>query len=380
MRIGLVTGEYPPMQGGIGAHCHMLASTLVQQGHDVSIFSRDGTTESNTNIALHSPIKTWNIGGLRQLNSWAMEQELDVINLHFQTAAFDMSPWIHFASRFVGEIPIITTFHDLRVPYLFPKAGKLRNWMVMHLARSSTAVIATNHEDFQQLASIPNKAIIPIGSSIPTQPPNDYNRDTWRNNLGLNEDAYLVAHFGFINHSKGIEHLLQATTNLLAEGIPIHLVMIGGTTGSSDASNVAYVNTVENQITTLDLNNKIFWTGYVDAEQVSAYLDCADVIALPFRDGASYRRSSLMAAIEHACAITTTQPTIPIPAFQHQENIWLVERDDTADLAKALRELYTSPERRDSLKSGTKQLRQHFDWDMIAEQHVQFFQTIIQSN
>jgi hypothetical protein len=71
------------------------------------------------------------------------------------------------------------TFHDLRVPYLFPKAGPLRRWIVYHLARSAEGVIATNDEDFHRLlteARPRRLALIPIGSNIPCAPPPGYDR------------------------------------------------------------------------------------------------------------------------------------------------------------------------------------------------------------
>ena len=134
MRIGIVTGEYPPMQGGVGAYSHILAQTFAVQGHDVFVFSSDKTGENDPAIQLTNPVKRWRWGSLRAVKQWAQTQRLDVINLQYQTAAFGMSPWIHFLPDYLREIPFVTTFHDLLFPYLFPKAGPLRDWIVMRLA------------------------------------------------------------------------------------------------------------------------------------------------------------------------------------------------------------------------------------------------------
>ncbi|MDQ3700472.1 MAG: glycosyltransferase, partial [Chloroflexota bacterium] len=37
MRIGLVTGEYPPDVGGVGDHTHRLAHELAARGHAVHV-------------------------------------------------------------------------------------------------------------------------------------------------------------------------------------------------------------------------------------------------------------------------------------------------------------------------------------------------------
>ncbi|MGD2078362.1 MAG: glycosyltransferase, partial [Chloroflexota bacterium] len=37
LKIGLVTGEYPPMEGGVGAFTHELATALSHLGHEVHV-------------------------------------------------------------------------------------------------------------------------------------------------------------------------------------------------------------------------------------------------------------------------------------------------------------------------------------------------------
>ena len=128
MRIGLVTGEYPPMVGGVGAYSQILANELVQQGHYVSVFSSRAAQSIDPNISLYNTVEKWGLTSLRALQVWANVEQLDIVNLQFQTAAFGMSPWIHFLPDYIRHIPVVTTFHDLRHPYLFPKAGKLRDW------------------------------------------------------------------------------------------------------------------------------------------------------------------------------------------------------------------------------------------------------------
>jgi len=39
MRIGLITGEYPPMQGGVGDFTHELGKALAALGHEVHVLT-----------------------------------------------------------------------------------------------------------------------------------------------------------------------------------------------------------------------------------------------------------------------------------------------------------------------------------------------------
>jgi glycosyltransferase involved in cell wall biosynthesis len=375
MRIGIVTGEYPPMQGGVGAFSHIIAREFATLGQQVYVCSSVGA-QSIDRIPVHTPIRRWNLGALGHIAFWADQYQVDVINLQFQTAAFQMSPWIHFLPAWTS-IPVVTTFHDLRFPYLFPKAGRLRDWIVMHLARTSAASIVTNHEDFERVKHLPRSALIPIGSNILTTLPPDFDRDAWRAKAGASNDETLLAYFGFMNHSKGIEPLLDALAQLKRAHVPAKLVLIGGRTGTSDPTNAAYAKHIEQRIAELDLTDAVTWTDFVDDAAVAAYLRAADLVVLPFLDGASYRRGTLMAAIHHACAIITTTPQVTIPAFEHCENMWLVPPNDGAAIAQAVQHLRANPALRDVLQNGALNLRQEFDWTRIAQTTLAVFEQVI---
>jgi hypothetical protein len=142
MRIGMITGEYPPMQGGVGAFTHILAGEMAALGHDVLVLSRAKTQNDDPRVDLTPAVQRWGIGSLISARRWAREQQLDVVNVQYQTAAYGMSPFIHYLPDVLRPIPVVTTFHDLLYPYLFPKAGRLRDQIVMRLARAPARPVA----------------------------------------------------------------------------------------------------------------------------------------------------------------------------------------------------------------------------------------------
>ena len=386
MRIGFVTGEYPPMQGGVGAYTRVLAQALYKKGHDVFIFSDAQAKEPLSAIPLTKTQHGWGLSAMRAINKWAHENKLDVVNLQFETAAFNMSPWVHFLPEFLRGIPLVTTFHDLLVPYLFPKAGKkLRNWFVMRLARRSQGVIVTNQEDFQKVHDLMQATLIPIGSNIPHKLPDDFNKDEWRSKAGASADDFLVAYFGFINHTKGVDILIEDVAHIQrTSSIPVKVVLIGGRTGSSDPTNFGEAEKIDALIEKHGISDSITWTGFVDDEAVSAYLTASDAVALPFRDGASYRRGSLMAAIQHGCAIVTTRPKVGIPLFKDGENMLLVRQEIIDEdcppylhISHALIKLYRTPELREKLRKGSAQLASEFNWSVIGDECLNLYQAVM---
>ena len=376
MRIGLVTGEYPPMEGGVGAHCRELARELSDQGHAVFVYSDPRAAEHDQRIEMTHARRGWGLRTLRDIDRWAKDHRLDVVNLHFQTAAYQMSPFIHWLPEAV-QAPVVTTFHDLRFPYLFPKAGTLRDWIVMRLARASQGVISTNHEDYARLKHLPRAALIPIGSSLRGELPPDFNPPATRAKYGASEADFVVAHFGFINHTKGVEILLEAARILFDDGIPVKIWLIGGRTGSSDPTNAAYANEIERKAAALGMTERMTWTGFLDDANAAVAFAACDVVALLFTDGASYRRSSLMAAIRHGCAIVTTTPSVSIPAFQDGANMRLVPPGDVKATTAILRELSADSGQLERLKEGVRKLANEFAWDGIAQANAAFFERVI---
>jgi len=367
------------MQGGIGAHCRELARALTDIGHTVLVYTDQRGQSDDSRVRLTADTGNWRWRSLRAINDWAEREKLDGVNLHYQTAMYQMSPFIHFLPDALRAMPMVTTFHDLRFPYLFPKAGGLRTWMVNRLARASAGVISTNHEDTVALTQIcPNVPLklIPIGSSIRTDLPYGFDATAWRAERGAARTDFVVAHFGFMNHSKGVEILLQAVADLRGSGLPVKLWMIGGRTGTSDPTNAAFAAGIDTLIESLSLTDSVHGSGFVDDPAASAYLTAADVVALPFLDGASYRRSSLMAVIAHGCATVTTVPTVSIPAFRDGENLSLVPPGNVTALTDALRELAENPAQSGRLRAGASELRRVFDWSHIAQANADFFAQI----
>ena len=402
MRVLFITGEFPPMQGGVGDCTYEIATGLAALGAEVRVLS---STKAGTHDATPSSllpiIERWDWSSLPAISRAAREFAANVVHIQYQTGAFGMHPAVNFLPRYLGlragdagRAPrrgreprpyVVTTFHDLRVPYLFPKAGPIRNWVTRLLARSSDAVIATNDEDYVELVpwNVKHLSLIPIGSNVAARPPSNYDRAEWRARLGVTENETLLCYFGFLNESKGGETLVRA----LAQVPGAKLVMIGGQVGASDPTNVSYLAHVKALFAELGLADRVLWTDYAPAEIVTAHFFAADLCVLPYRDGASYRRGTLMAALAHGMAVITTAPRAEtlqarsphaefLPAFRDGGNCLLVPPDDARALADAIGRGAASPELRARISAGARELSQAFTWDKIAQQHLELYQQI----
>ena len=374
MKIGLVSGEFPPMPGGVGDFTRILGEKLLEHGQAPRILSRAGSTCEGLPISV---VSGWGPGCIPAMRAWIGQERISVVNLQYQTAAYDMSPFVHFLPQVLG-VPVVTTFHDLRHPYLFPKAGRLRDRIVTHLARSSAGVITTNHEDDRRLQALQNRRLIPIGSSVPRGPRPERDAGEWRRRVCPDGDAFVLGHFGFLKAVKGLDYLIDALANLRAKGCKLRLLLIGGRSNTVDNSeDAAYLRQLEARIRRHDLENIVTWTGFLPDQEVAACFNAVDLMALPFTDGASFRRSSLIAALHNGCAILTTEPEVGVDVFEHASNLWLVPPASAAALEEAIGRLLRDRAQLNRLRAGAAALSAHFDWDLIAKDTVDFLQSVI---
>lgn len=370
------------MQGGVGAFTRELALALSALGHETFVLTDERARESSEpGIHVAGQIKNWNWGSLVQARRWAQTHRLDMVNIQYQAAAFHMAPFVHLLPNRMNGFPTVTTFHDLLVPYLFPKAGPLRYQAVLTLARSSDGAIVTNREDEYRLKGergIVRLKHIPIGSNIPLAPPPGYDRAAWRARMGVPPNAMLAGYFGFLNSSKGIETMLQGVRMAIQAGVDLHLVMIGGRIGASDPTNIKYAEQVDGLIGALALGPRLHWTDFVTESEVSAYLLACDFLILPFRDGASFRRGSFMAGLAHGCPIITTTPAVPLPELRDGVNVRLITPESPGALKAAIESLWLNEPLRRQLGENALALSRLFTWDHIAAETQAFYMDILE--
>ncbi|MEA3309163.1 MAG: glycosyltransferase family 4 protein [Chloroflexota bacterium] len=386
MRIAIITGEYPPLEGGVGDFTRELGQELSRQGHELHILTSltSGSQESRENgMLVYRQIRRWSWRAYPQITQWLRACTPDIVNIQSQAAAYQLRGAINFYPYWLQRrltIPCVTTFHDLLPPYLFPKAGSLRQWAVRQLAQYSDAAIATNGKDYTTLSNFwgenphPLIRLIHIGSNISPHPPKGYNSQNWRRAHQIPTDALLLGFFGFLNRSKGLEYLLEALHLLHTQHkLPAQLIFIGGRTGDSDASNSAYAAQIDSLIKKYSLEAYIHRTGYASSEEVSAALLAADICTLPYREGVNLRRGTLHACLAHGRAIITTRPPAQIAELHAEQNVLLVPPEDGATLAAAIKRLHHNPALRARLGKNATALAMKFSWQQIAAQTSELF-------
>ena len=379
MHILFVTGEYPPMQGGVGDYTRELGRALCSLGAKVTILTSERAVqpdcaEFDDGIRVLPAIRRWDWAIWRTVRGLAADLNANWVHVQYQTAAFGMHPAINLGPWWWRRQALHTawTYHDLLVPYLFPKAGRrLRTWTTEYPAMTADLVVVTNEGDRLQLERKGRFAVsIPIGSNIRGRKLVPRERAMRRNARGYGDGDLVLAYFGFLNRSKGGLALIKTLHQVSQQNQSVRLLMIGEQFGASDQTNLEYLQEVEKLARKLKVDNRIQWTGRQSDDEVAADLNAIDVLLMPYEDGASLRRGTLMAGLVNGCAIVTTAPQAPLPELQHGRDVLFVAPGHIDALTEAVLSVSQDPALRALLQNNARLCSRQFGWDEIARRHL----------
>lgn len=393
LTILLLSAEYPPAVGGVGDYTRQLGRALIAQEQRVAVLTATTaasvaqTTEDEAVVLPWLRSMGWSLWRVAQRAIAAVRPE--IVHLQYQTGAYAMHPAINLLPGYLRRARqrprIVVTMHDLRMPYLLPKADRLRHWVTWRLLADADALVVTNAEDAQRLAGnarpsrelftprrgLPTPAhVIPIASNIvpPRQAPD---RGAVRQGLGVAPGEVLIAYFGLLSRSKGLRELLVAVRDLPPR---FRLLIIGGDAPQPDDQR--YARELQSLIED-EIGRRVLVTGALPSHEVSAHLLAADLVVLPFVDGASYRRGSLLAALSHGCPTITTAPGVPLdPPLEDGRHVLLLPTPDPQAVRDAIQCLAADERLRARLSAGARHLAAAFTWPAIAARHLELYGTI----
>lgn len=331
----LITGSYPPSHAGLAANSWRIASGLVKAGDRVEVWTpaADAPPAQADGITVHWLPGHFGPRALYQLGPALRAAGKDRVLVQYTPHAYGWKgmnrPFCHWLSR-LAHPDLTVIFHEVAFPRI---AGQPLRHRVLHLvttqmaamvARAARRVMVTIPAWKATLrALVPGLAqvgLFPVCSGIPVID-EAAAVAAIRQRLGWGSDR-VVGHFGTYD-SRIADLLIPALAQVLGQGTcRILLLGIGG-----DRARGALIARWP------ALGDRVHASGDLGERDLSLHLQTCDLMLQPYPDGATGRRSTLMAALSHGVAVVSTIGHLSEPWWSDSGALALAPVEEPARLA-----------------------------------------------
>jgi glycosyltransferase involved in cell wall biosynthesis len=199
--------------------------------------------------------------------------------------------------------------------------------------------------------------VLPLGSSIKS------NHDFKQKKIA---DPLIISYFGLIRPNKGIEDFISLLDIYNKNTVTVK----GRIIGKILQSEIQYARKLQ----TITANLPIEWCLNKSESKVSDLLFETTFTYLPYPDGASLRRSSLLAALSHATFVITTKGSQTPSGLDG-----IVSYADSPQKAfMVLNGFDYTTSNAEVLVHRTKRFSLAFNWEIIAESHIKLYELVLQ--
>jgi glycosyltransferase involved in cell wall biosynthesis len=387
MNILHVISSFPPAYayGGPVESSYQITRNLVEQGHQVSVFTTDVLDADSRNADYSDPdyldgIRVRRFRNLSNNLAWkanistafgiwpALRDEIanfDVVHLH-EFRSFEAAIASYEASR--AGIPLV-----LQPRGAIPRKSKRTQKAVFdqilgkRILASSDHLIASSHIESGQyqevFPAVREKSITHLPNGIEKDEYKDLPQEgTFRAKYGIDDGSEMILYLGRLHERKGIDLLIRAFEGM-ESGQNRDLVIVG-----PDDGNLTSLQQLQQQ---LQAKNISFTGPMYNEEKLAAYVD-ADLFVLPSKN----KYESFGNVVIEAMACGTPAMTTNVCGFAE----WLdFEASQSVDPnPQALREGAEEILQTNIKSSSIREyVWSNFPWDTVAEGTTKIYQQVL---
>ena len=400
MRIALISEHASPLatiggvdSGGQNVHVAELAAGLVRLGHDVVVYTRRDSADLGQRVTTGAGYDVVHVPAgppapLAKDELWAHMPEFaqqlwhrlegdvpDLLHAHFW-----MSAWAAIEVARPLRLPVLVTFHALgsvkrRHQGAADTSPLERIATEAMIGCACDHVIATCRDEVAELARLgvpgDRTSVVPCGVDVEhfaPIPPRDVEWD-------LPRDArFRLVSAGRLVPRKGVASVVEAIPQL-----PDTELVIAGGDGAADVASNSERQRLANLARQHGAADRVRFVGQMSRAEMAALLRSADVVVCtPW-----YEPFGIVPLEAMACGIPVVGSAVGglLDSVADGRTGILVPPRDSAAIARAVRTLLYSPERRAAFgRAGRERAVAYYAWDRVAASTAEIYGHVMQAH
>jgi glycosyltransferase involved in cell wall biosynthesis len=320
--------------------------------------------------AVRFEIEEQELDSYRRAAGFLNSANVDVVSVQHEFGIFG-GPAGSYLLALLRELtaPVVTTLHTV---LLKPNADQHRVMQEL-IARSARLVVMTERgrtillEGYQA----PSSKIDLIPHGIPDVP--FVAPDHYKNQFGVSGKKVLLT-FGLLSPNKGIEHVLHALPEVLAEFPDVVYIVLGATHPHElRARGEVYRLGLQAIARNLNVeNNVIFRNCFVELKELTEYIGAADLYITPYLDEAQITSGTLAYAFGAGKAVVSTPYWHAAELLRDRRGV-LVPFADPRAIAREVSGLLRDETRRNAMSDNAYRLGREMVWSSTAGLYMRSF-------
>jgi len=268
------------------------------------------------------------------------------------------------------RMPVVTTLHTV---LLEPRADQRRVMQELISLSTRVAVMAERgRQMLQDVYGAPSAKIDLIAHGIPDV--GFVDPTYFKDQFGVEGKVVLLT-FGLLSPNKGIEYVINALPRIVAEFPDVVYIVLGATHPNELREHgeayrlslelLAKKNNVE--------QNVIFYNDFVNLENLTEFIQAADLYVTPYLNEAQITSGTLAYAFGSGKAVVST-PYWHAAELLAEDRGALVPFADAEAIAKEVIGLLRDDTRRHAMRKNAYRIGREMIWSKVAQQYMRSFE------
>lgn len=367
-------GDYVPRQCGIATFTHDLCAAIAEQHQPcdylvVAVDDMEAVYDYPDEVRFEIAEKV--LSSYQRATDYLNFNNIDVVSLQHEFGIYGGIDGSHVLGLLRDlRMPIVTTLHTILDQ---PTPGQKR--VMEELLTLSSRIVSMTARGRRILIDgycVPEEKIDIVPHGIPDMPFVD--PSFYKDQFGV-EGKCVILTFGLLSPTKGIEHVLEALPQTIAENPNVVYVVLGATHPAVlSQQGESYRMKLERLAHDLGIEEHvIFYNRYVEPEELKEFIGAADIYITPYLNRAQITSGTLSYSFGCGKAVVSTP-------YWHAEELLadgrgiLVPFADPKAITTALIGLLRDESHRHAMRKRAYMLGRQMVWSNIAHSYLEVFE------